>query len=177
MFTVDLFGQKLNGVLVWDIFDHESGSLVCLDWVNVDDEIVGIVVTSLVVIHGIGLLVDLRVVGRVLVVGGRTWLIFLSLRRFTPHLSALPLLFFYTLRFRLLNLIPNAANTFQLNRFQNDIWCLPEHIWWMHNSSDIFVIWLFFTHCLRFSQREFYLTLVSYLKVLWPSRRSAWWRP
>lgn len=39
---INLIGQVLNGVLIWNVLDHQSGSWIVADceWINLEDSVV-----------------------------------------------------------------------------------------------------------------------------------------
>lgn len=57
---IDLLGERLNCVLVGNVFDHESGSPISADTAHIYHEIIGIIIPSFIVVNHVVLLIHLR---------------------------------------------------------------------------------------------------------------------
>ena len=60
MLPIDLLGERLNCILVGNVFDHESGSPISADAAHVYHEITGVIISPLIVVNHVVLLIHLR---------------------------------------------------------------------------------------------------------------------
>ena len=116
---IDLLGERLNCVLVGNVFDHESGSPISADTAHIYHEIIGIIIPSFIVVNHVVLLIHLRKVAWILVVGRGHWLVFFY-RRVAPDPTS-PCLFtlFSPIILHLgtdfLNIFPRTTDSSQLD--------------------------------------------------------------
>lgn len=149
MLPIDLLCQKLDGVFVGNVFDHESGALVLADALSLDAEVVQRQLTHAWVVQQlIGVLrlivnglygwcegriflgVRLRVLRKRMrvrgIFAGRLEL--LSIRPFCPNLTIGPIVLLAPLRLELFHLLPVKLDAVGLNLLNDFIGDLPRHI-------------------------------------------------